>query len=170
MNIFALFAGLFAYVIVAVCLFSALNESLSDSEQIGKICIGILCVLVAGCVIALMTFTVTIRRLHDRGHTGWLILVYWLRGCVPFVNIVSGLIYLIDVGCVDGVPGPNQYGSDPKGRKMALSGESLTVNVSAVQNGGGPEARLRTLAKLKEEHILTEEEYQQKRRKVISEI
>jgi uncharacterized membrane protein YhaH (DUF805 family) len=42
---------------------------------------------------------VAIRRMHDTGRRGWWILL-------PIANIV----FL----CLDGQPGPNQYGPDPK--------------------------------------------------------
>ena len=49
---------------------------------------------------------VTIRRLHDTGRTGWWILI-------AFVPIVGGIILLIFM-VLDGNPGENKYGPDPK--------------------------------------------------------
>ncbi len=45
-------------------------------------------------------FAVTIRRLHDTGRSGW-----WMWA--PFYNLI--------LLCTPGMPGPNGYGSDPKG-------------------------------------------------------
>jgi len=49
---------------------------------------------------------VTIRRLHDTGRTGWWILI-------ALVPIVGGIILLIFM-VLDGNPGENKYGPDPK--------------------------------------------------------
>ncbi|MGA7886199.1 MAG: DUF805 domain-containing protein [Acidobacteriaceae bacterium] len=50
---------------------------------------------------------VTVRRLHDIGRSGWWLLI----ALVPFGGIVLLVFY-----CLDGTPGPNEYGPDPKGR------------------------------------------------------
>lgn len=50
---------------------------------------------------------VGVRRLHDQDKTGWLMLL----GLVPIANLVL-LVFMF----LDGTPGPNQYGPDPKGR------------------------------------------------------
>ena len=48
---------------------------------------------------------VGVRRLHDTGKTGWLILL----GLIPLINLV--LLYFF---AIEGDPGPNEYGPDPK--------------------------------------------------------
>jgi uncharacterized membrane protein YhaH (DUF805 family) len=50
---------------------------------------------------------VSVRRLHDIGRSGWWLLI----DLVPF-----GCIVLLVFFCLEGTPGPNQYGPDPKGR------------------------------------------------------
>lgn len=55
-------------------------------------------------------FAVSVRRLHDTSRTGWWILI----GLIP----VIGAIVLIVFYALDGVPGDNQYGADPKGAAM----------------------------------------------------
>lgn len=49
---------------------------------------------------------VTVRRLHDLGLSGWLVLI----GLLPYVG---GLVLLI-LMLLDGKPGTNQYGPNPK--------------------------------------------------------
>jgi uncharacterized membrane protein YhaH (DUF805 family) len=49
-----------------------------------------------------------IKRCHDRDKSGLFLLV----GLIP---IIGGLWLLIDLGFIDGTPGPNQYGPSPKG-------------------------------------------------------
>jgi uncharacterized membrane protein YhaH (DUF805 family) len=53
------------------------------------------------------TLAVSIRRLHDVGKSGWMILV----GFIPII----GAIWLIILFVSDSNPGVNQYGENPKG-------------------------------------------------------
>ena len=48
-----------------------------------------------------------IKRYHDRGKSG-----YWIL--VSLVPYVGTLWYLIEAGCLSGTDGPNQYGPDPQ--------------------------------------------------------
>ena len=50
---------------------------------------------------------VAVRRLHDGSHSGW----WLLLSLIPF----GGFVVLILLA-LDGTPGPNKYGPDPKGR------------------------------------------------------
>ena len=50
---------------------------------------------------------VQVRRFHDQDKTGWFVLL-------GFIPIVGGIIVLVFM-CLEGTPGPNQYGEDPKG-------------------------------------------------------
>jgi uncharacterized membrane protein YhaH (DUF805 family) len=53
------------------------------------------------------SLSVSARRLHDTGRSGWWILI----GMVPFV----GGIVLLVFHCQDSQMGPNEYGPNPKG-------------------------------------------------------
>ncbi len=67
----------------------------------------------ADIVISFVIFTflnvaeimISIRRLHDLGHTGWLVLLTY----IPLVNFVFGIYLLF----AHGNRGPNIYGPDP---------------------------------------------------------
>ncbi len=50
---------------------------------------------------------VSVRRLHDTDRSGWWILV----SLVPFVGAIVLLIFMI----LDGTPGENRFGPNPKG-------------------------------------------------------
>ncbi|MFT5724918.1 MAG: uncharacterized membrane protein YhaH (DUF805 family) [Bacteroidia bacterium] len=52
------------------------------------------------------SLAVGVRRLHDIGKSGWMILV----GLIPFV----GIIWLIVLLATDSTPGSNEYGPNPK--------------------------------------------------------
>lgn len=49
---------------------------------------------------------VAVRRLHDQNRSGWLILL----GLIP----ILGWFALLVLHCLEGTPGPNRYGPDPK--------------------------------------------------------
>jgi len=70
------------------------------------------------------SIAVTIRRLHDTGRSGW----WFLLSFVP----LGGLVVLVFT-LLDGEPGPNAYGDDPKGRLApyaAMAGGSGPMSVS----------------------------------------
>ena len=50
----------------------------------------------------------TVRRLHDVGKSGWFILIL----LIPFV----GAIWFLVLMCLDGNPGKNVYGANPKAK------------------------------------------------------
>ena len=55
---------------------------------------------------------VVVRRLHDQNLTGWLYLAFVAGDLFTGMGWVARIIFM----CIDGTPGPNQYGPDPKGR------------------------------------------------------
>ena len=60
-------------------------------------------------IFILVTFipqiSLTVRRLHDVGRSGWL----YLLNLIPFANL-----YLLYLCCIDSEPNQNQYGPSPK--------------------------------------------------------
>jgi len=50
---------------------------------------------------------VYVKRCHDRGKSGWWLLLM----LVPFVGIIW---WLVDLGILEGQQGPNKYGPDPR--------------------------------------------------------
>ena len=63
-------------------------------------------IVALGLLIPLIS--VAVRRLHDTDRSGW----WFLLGFVPFVNIVLLIFFFLD-----GTPGENRFGPDPKGRE-----------------------------------------------------
>ena len=57
--------------------------------------------------ILLPSLAVLVRRLHDTGRSGWWVLF----GLVPLAGGITLLVFT----CLDGEPGENKYGSNPKG-------------------------------------------------------
>ena len=60
-----------------------------------------------GLVVIIPGIAVTIRRLHDTDRSGWWLLILF----IPLI----GAIWLLVLMIIDGTPGENQYGPDPKG-------------------------------------------------------
>jgi uncharacterized membrane protein YhaH (DUF805 family) len=80
---------------------------------------------------------VGVKRLHDRKKSGWWILLFWLGPSIlggwpsAAPDLGGGLILslaaaaiaiwaFVELGCLPGTPGPNQYGPDPLGPAYAL--------------------------------------------------
>ncbi len=61
----------------------------------------------------LPSIAVTVRRLHDRDHSGWWLLVAWITGPIPLINMLTWLGLLI-VLLLPGSPDANRHGPDPK--------------------------------------------------------
>lgn len=91
----------------------------SVNDTLGTI-FGLFC-FIASVVIAIVSLGVAVRRYHDLGWNGWLVLLAF----VPFVNIVMALIKLLKVGNA----GTNAYGA-PTPSDMPLV--DAVLNRSAV--------------------------------------
>jgi len=86
-------------------------------------------------------------------------------------------VQFVIVGCMDGIPGPNEYGPDPKGRNW-VQGTSPRPIVGIVNNntnvnathGGNAEERLSKLEELKNKGLISSAEYETKRNQILSEI
>jgi uncharacterized membrane protein YhaH (DUF805 family) len=91
-------------VVIALLIVSGILGLLASDDDIG-----------VGAVVALLvvyflaTFVpglaVQVRRLHDQDKSGWFVLL----GLVPFGGIIL-LIFMV----IEGTPGPNRFGPDPK--------------------------------------------------------
>ncbi|OGR78340.1 MAG: hypothetical protein A2X32_02270 [Elusimicrobia bacterium GWC2_64_44] len=57
-------------------------------------------------LVLLPSIAVSVRRLHDTGRSAW----WLLLALVPML----GPLALIVIYCLDGTPGENKYGADPK--------------------------------------------------------
>ena len=64
---------------------------------------------------------IQVKRCHDRDQSGWLVLIIIfgrLLGWIPLIGIIPGLaaflFWLINLGILEGTPGPNRYGQSPK--------------------------------------------------------
>lgn len=71
----------------------------------------------------LPTLGVTVRRLHDTGHTGWLVLLIF----IPLVNIIAFFVLLF-ISYIKPSAGPNQYGPPAEGGgAMPMGDDSMSA-------------------------------------------
>jgi uncharacterized membrane protein YhaH (DUF805 family) len=70
----------------------------------------------AACIAALLLLwprlAIGVKRCHDRDKSGW-----WLL--LSLIPILGWIWLLIDIGFIDGTPGPNRFGPSPKGMDEA---------------------------------------------------
>ena len=91
------FVVMFSLLVLTIIL-SGSNDSLTGLGGI------IYAVYALGVI--LPSLAVTVRRLHDTGKSGWMLLI----GLIPFVGLIILLVFYF----TDGDPGANQYGPSPK--------------------------------------------------------
>jgi uncharacterized membrane protein YhaH (DUF805 family) len=100
--IFVLFNVLIIPALSATRFLSPWNPGLNEygvAASFVPLALYILAIIIPG-------LAVTVRRLHDTGKSGWMILL-----CL--IPIVGGIIVLVFMA-LDSDPGPNQYGPNPK--------------------------------------------------------
>jgi uncharacterized membrane protein YhaH (DUF805 family) len=76
----------------------------ADGGAITMIAMGL--VAIYSLAVMIPSVAVAVRRLHDVGKSGWMLLI----GLVP----ILGGIWLLVLYCTDSQPGDNEYGPNPK--------------------------------------------------------
>lgn len=95
---FALFNIIASVILVVV---DAVTGTYNEERGLGLLSgIYSLAVLIPG-------LAVTARRLHDTGRSGWWMLI----ALIPIIGAIVLLVFLV----LDGKPGHNEYGPNPKG-------------------------------------------------------
>ncbi len=112
-SIVANFTFMPAYVAMVM---AAMNGQTPDPSSFGPAAMAGLAIWFASLWPGL---ALNVKRCHDRDKSGWFLLVYWLVS----LTIIGALWPLIELGFLDGTPGPNKYGPSPKG----IGGDSLPV-------------------------------------------
>jgi len=100
---FALFMVIVYTVLAIVAGGSAFSSEPEAGMGLGFILMGIFAI--ASFIPAL---AVQVRRFHDQGRSGWFVLL----NLIPYIGSLAVIVFM----CLDGTPGPNEYGEDPKGR------------------------------------------------------
>lgn len=133
------------YTIVLIALVTAFIITIGDfdKDRIGEMVgIGLLFIAVGGLVFLVLvwsSFATAIKRLHDRNKSGWWILPFWVIPSIIGVaadHVTGGTASLalnaasialsvwgfVEVGCLRGTRGPNEYGPDPLGVPVIAPG------------------------------------------------
>ncbi len=92
------------YTLLAVLFVSGLDFSGGGFGALGGVSLGILVLFALAIIVP--SIAVQVRRFHDQDKSGWFVLL-------NFVPYVGGIIVLVMM-CLEGTPGPNRYGPDPK--------------------------------------------------------
>ena len=79
----------------------------AEGSSVGFNMKGGLLTLVFALAVLIPNIAVSVRRLHDVGKSGWMILI----GLIPII----GWFYILFLYVQPGTIGPNAYGPDPKG-------------------------------------------------------
>jgi uncharacterized membrane protein YhaH (DUF805 family) len=72
--------------------------------------IGFILLRVVGLAMFIPSLAVAFRRLHDTNRSAWWLLI----GLIPFIGALVLIVFYV----LDGTPGPNRFGPDPKGRDL----------------------------------------------------
>ncbi|KHT64887.1 inner membrane protein [Photobacterium gaetbulicola] len=80
----------------------------STPENAGNPLLNILSIVVLVFVFW-ASVALNVKRLHDRNKSAWWIIL-------TFMPLIGPIFVIVELGILDGTPGPNQYGADPKGR------------------------------------------------------
>lgn len=75
-------------------------------------------IIIVFAILALAVYipfiSVWVRRFHDKGLSGWLVLVTMLVSNIPYVGFLAGIWSLV-MTIMKGTDGDNAYGPDPLG-------------------------------------------------------
>jgi uncharacterized membrane protein YhaH (DUF805 family) len=114
--------------------------------------------LIYGVGVFIPGLAVTVRRLHDTNRSGWWMLI----ALIPLIGIVILIIFLIQ----DSDPGDNRYGRNPKG----VAGPTVSSSDSGMSGLPGSEQRLQDLETLRMRGLITDAEYEQKRKEILASV
>jgi uncharacterized membrane protein YhaH (DUF805 family) len=98
-QLFNFFAG------IVVCIFGYLFSSPDSMSTLAIFC------SVYGLISFVPSLSVTVRRLHDTGKSGW----WYLISFIPLIGAIILLAFMV----VDSDPGWNEYGHSPKSAEYA---------------------------------------------------
>jgi len=123
------------YIVVMVALIVFFIYALGDfsKDRIGEIVgTSLLFIAIGGVFLIFLvwsSFATGIKRLHDRGKSGWWMLVFFvlpaiigigadsIEGTSSFalnaISIALNIWGFVELGCLRGTQGPNEYGPDP---------------------------------------------------------
>ena len=103
----------FATVLMAIGGMGLEDEQVDFSQVDATFWFGAAVAGLYGLISFIPAITVMVRRLHDRDLSGWWYLGFILVSWVPLINLVAGLLFLLQL-LRGGAPGTNRFGPDPR--------------------------------------------------------
>ena len=91
------------FMVYYIALFAMLGSGSRDSSAVGYLSVMI---IIYALVMTIPSLAVTVRRLHDTGHSGWWIFL----NLIPVIGSIILFIWYI----TDSDPDTNEYGDNPK--------------------------------------------------------
>lgn len=112
------------YMLVSYMIFA--SYGVIDEESLPSVPLSVLMMILALFVLTVwIIISMTIKRYHDRGKSGWWVLL----GFVPII----GIWQVIECGFLAGSPGNNQYGD----RGGDFRADDLAAEISAMRRASG---------------------------------
>jgi uncharacterized membrane protein YhaH (DUF805 family) len=75
--------------------------------------VGIGLLVIYGLATIIPSLGLTVRRLHDIGWPGWIVVILVILGIIPYLGIVAAILGLV-IACIDTQPFVNKFGPPPK--------------------------------------------------------
>jgi uncharacterized membrane protein YhaH (DUF805 family) len=75
--------------------------------------IGLGLMVIYGLATIIPSLGLTVRRLHDIGWPGWIVVILVILGIIPYLGIIAGILGLI-IACIDTQPFANKFGPPSK--------------------------------------------------------
>jgi Predicted membrane protein len=98
-----IYAALFLATVILV---GGTTDMYGDWSPFGNMVVGLIVLAMLGLFIP--SLAVQARRFHDQDKSGWLVLL----NLIPYLGSLVVFVFML----LDGTPGPNRFGDDPKGR------------------------------------------------------
>ena len=117
-----LISTVLAGILVAMDMAAAASMAENDGDGLG---IAIVVNAIFGIPMVIWALATQVRRLHDIGWSGLCVLL----PLIPFVGWIGGMVLWVVELFMDGQPGPNRYGPDPKGRPSPYAGGTVTGTI-----------------------------------------
>ena len=96
-------------VFIVFGILALIASAISEDFGVGVMIVGYLAYIVVALVHMVPAIAVNIRRLHDTGKSGWIILAQ----LIPFVGYIVS-IWLLVLYCTDSEVNENKWGVNPK--------------------------------------------------------
>ncbi|MEO0815860.1 MAG: DUF805 domain-containing protein [Pseudomonadota bacterium] len=107
---------LLVLIVPYILMFSVGGLASGEPNALG---LGMLAIVgIFGLAIILPGIALAVRRFHDLGQTGWLVLAFAVAGLIPIVGLIASIGQIVWF-CFPGTNGPNKFGPDPRMGEVA---------------------------------------------------